>query len=121
MTRPCRCETVAASALTGRLVRVRGIVEMRRAPGMEIATAAVIERLDEAASGEPMDYPQEYGPVATSSQVFPDLPMGAPPIGSEEFEQFIDELVRSEQRPSETADSGADSDDPTPSNDGSIQ
>lgn len=81
----------------------------------------VLVRLDETASGESMDYPQEYGPVATSSQVFPDLPMGAPPIGSEEFEQFIDELVRSEQRPSETADWGADSDDPTPSSDGSIK
>lgn len=44
-------EGLSASALTGRRVRVRGIVEMRRAPGMEIATADVIERLGETASG----------------------------------------------------------------------
>lgn len=53
----------------------------------------VLVRLAEEASGV-IDFPQEFGPVVTSSAVIPDLPMAAPPIGSEEFEQYIDELVR---------------------------
>ncbi|TDR87064.1 thermonuclease family protein [Enterovirga rhinocerotis] len=40
---------LSAAALRGRRVRVRGIVEMRRAPGMEIATADVIEQLEDDA------------------------------------------------------------------------
>lgn len=54
----------------------------------------VLLRLEMEASGVSDDCAQEFGPVATSSEVFQDLPMGAPPIGSEEFEQYMDELVR---------------------------
>lgn len=42
---------LTAETLKGRRIRVRGIVEMRRAPGMEITSAEMIERVDEGSRG----------------------------------------------------------------------
>lgn len=39
---------LSAEALRGRTVRIRGIVEMRRAPGMEITSAEMIELADDS-------------------------------------------------------------------------
>lgn len=72
----------------------------------------VLVRLEEAALGDSIDYPQEFGPVATSSEVFPDLRMGAPPIGSEEFEQYMDELVRLDELRSTTTATRNRTDEP---------
>lgn len=57
----------------------------------------VVLRLEMEALGDSIDYPQEFGPVVTSSEAFPDLLMATPPIGSEEFEQYMDELVQSDE------------------------
>jgi hypothetical protein len=44
---------LSADALTGRTVRVRGILDRRRAPGMEVTSAAMIEPLGEARQVRP--------------------------------------------------------------------
>lgn len=43
---------LSAAALTGARVRVRGLIEMRRAPGMEIDAHALVEVLEPGRSGE---------------------------------------------------------------------
>ena len=77
-----------ASRHVGRLMRRKG--SLRR-------LLEVMIRLATEASGACANADGTLGPVATSSEVFPDLPLSAPPIGSEEFEQYMDELMRSER------------------------
>ena len=59
---------------------------------------AVLVSLEEEAAGPEAELHWPLGPVATTSEVFPDLPTPAPPIGSEEFERYVDELVRSDRQ-----------------------
>lgn len=54
----------------------------------------VVVRLETKATGVDDENEVTFGPVVTCSGTFPASPMAAPPIGSEEFERFIDELVR---------------------------
>ena len=82
-----------ASSHVGRLMRRKG--SLRR-------LLDVMVRLATEASGARADTEEALGPVATSSEVFPDLLMAAPPIGSEEFEQYMDQLVRLEELRSST-------------------
>lgn len=67
----------------------------------------VVVRLEVEASGAATYEEMAFGPVVTSSETFPDLSLGAPPIGSDEFEHFMDELVRLEKS-REAASTAAD-------------
>lgn len=58
---------------------------------------AVLARLEEEAAGPEAELQWPLGPVATTSEVFPDLPTATLPIGSEEFERYVDELVRADR------------------------
>jgi hypothetical protein len=66
---------------------------------------AVLARLQEEAADPEAELQWPLGPVATTSEVFPDLPTAAPPIGSAEFERYVDELVRTDNAKSCAASS----------------
>lgn len=54
----------------------------------------VVVRLEIEAAGVDDGSEATFGPVVTCSGTFPGPAMATPPVGSEEFERFIDELVR---------------------------
>lgn len=53
----------------------------------------VVVRLETKAARLDDEGEVTFGPVVTCRGTFPASPMAVPPIGSEEFERFIDELV----------------------------
>lgn len=53
----------------------------------------VVVRLETKAAGVDDESEVTFGPVVTCSGTFPDLP-AADPIGSVEFERYVDELVK---------------------------
>lgn len=63
----------------------------------------VVVRLEIEAAGVDDGSEATFGPVVTCSGTFSGSPMAAPPIGSEEFEHFMDELVKANEQASATA------------------
>ena len=62
----------------------------------------VVVRLETKVAGLDVEREVTFGPVVTCSGTFADGPMVAPPIGSEEFEHFMDELVKAKEQASAT-------------------
>lgn len=72
----------------------------------------VVARLEMKTAGVDDKGEGTLGPVVTCSGTFHELPLAAPPIGSEEFERFIDELVRLNKQESAATASTAPISDP---------
>jgi hypothetical protein len=92
--------TESGAVETGRVVW-----ELMRDQTLLQRLLAVLARLQEEAADPEAELQWPLGPVATTSEVFPDLPTAAPPIGSAEFERYVDELVRTDNAKSCAASS----------------
>ncbi len=72
----------------------------------------VVARLELKTAGVDDKGELAFGPVVTCSGTFPDLATAAPPIGSEEFERYIDDLVSANEQDSATTASTASISEP---------